>query len=155
MRKFLLSAASALVAVFAASDALAFQAAPADTYLTPLGMSNPSQASQPFQLNTRDQNGNRIIINGRPVSSGGSTLSAPGSFGFGTMRRASQSSTLGQSTLSAVSIGNSISINNVRNSTIVITQTNTGDVSAQVGANAVANDNAPPPPQPAAPGGSN
>lgn len=144
MRKFLLSAASALVAVFATSEAFALQAAPADTFLTPMGMSSPTQANQPFKLATRDSNGNRIIINGRPVSAGGSTLSAPGSFGFGTMRRASQTSTLGQSTLNAVSIGNSISINNVRNSTIVITQTNNAEVSAQINGTAPANDNSAP-----------
>ena len=148
MRLVMMSAASILIAGLASETTYAIQAAPADGYLTPIGAQNPSQGGQPFRLATRDENGNRIIINGRPVSASGSTLSQGGSFGsggsfaFGTMRSTSNGTTLSQSTLSAVSIGNSVSINNVRNSTIVINQTNSGEVSAAVNSNAVANDNA-------------
>lgn len=141
MRPVLLSAVCLGLGAMCVSEAAAAQAAPADGYLTPIGARNPSQAMEPFRLATRDQDGNRIIINGRPVSTGGSTLSPGGSFAFGTMRSASSGSTLAQTTLSAVSIGNSVSINNVKHSTIVITQTNNAEVSAQV--NGVpANDNA-------------
>ena len=146
MRLTLLSASTALMFLGLAADSHALQSAPSDAYHTPIGAQNPSQASQPFQLRTRDENGNRIVINGRPVSSGGSTLSSNGSlnggsFGFGTMRSTSQGTTLAQSTLSAVSIANSVSINNVRNSTIIINQTNSGEVNSTINTSPVANDN--------------
>jgi hypothetical protein len=147
MRKAMILAATAMTACWSSSAALALQAAPADPYLTPIGASNPSQSGQPFKLQTRDQDGNRIIINGRPVSGSGSTLSSSGSlngggsFAFGTMRSTSRGTTLSNNTLSAVSIANNISINNVKNSTIVINQTNNGDVSAEVNSTTIANDN--------------
>ena len=148
MRKFVLLAAAALTAFWSSSPAFAFQTAPAgDSYMTPIGAQSASQGSQPFTLQTRDQDGNRIIINGRPVNGSGSTLSSGssmssgGSFAFGSMSSTSRGTTLAHNTLSAVSIGNNISINNVRNSTIVINQTNSGDVSSTINSNVVANDN--------------
>ncbi len=111
------------------STALA-QAAPADSYQVPMGARAESDMMRPFTIGVRDENGNRIIINGRPVSAGGSTLAAPGS--FGSTSRSVPGSTLGRSTLSAVSIGNSITINNVRNSVIMIDQRNDAPVTSTI-----------------------
>ena len=147
MRKVLLLAATALTACWPMT-AQALQTASAEnTYMTPIGAQNASQGSEPYRLQTRDQDGNRIIINGRPVNGSGSTLSSgtttsnTNGFAFGSMSSTSRGTTLAYNTLSAVSIANSISINNVRNSTIVINQTNSGDVTSTVNSTTVANDN--------------
>lgn len=129
---------AALVSIMCQTGtANAIQVAPADSYLTPIGASNPSQGVQPYRVQTRDKDGNRIIINGRPVNASGSTLSPGGTLGgggfaFGTMSSTSQGASLSQSTLSAISIGNNVSINNVRNSTIVINQRNDGEVRSTI-----------------------
>lgn len=111
--------------------AAATQAARPDTFQAPMGFRHESDMMKPFVIGVRDENGNRIIINGRPVSAGGSTLSAPGT--IGSTGRSMPGSTLGRSTLSAVAIGNSITINNVRNSVIVIDQQNLGAIEANAG----------------------
>lgn len=128
MRAELFCAAAA--AALLTGSGLAVQAKPADPYLSPIG-GTESQMMQPYTVSVRDENGNRIIINGRPVVSDGSTLRSAGPMTFGGQRSAG--STLSGSTLGAVAIGNSVSITDARNSFIVINQTNTGSVTANSG----------------------
>lgn len=127
-----ISIAALLSASVFAAPALALQAAPADPFQAPIGARSESDMMKPFTIGVRDENGNRIIINGRAVQAGGSTLAQPGS--FGRTSNSMMGSTLGRSTLTATAVGNSISINNVRNSFIMIEQSNTGEVSANINA---------------------
>lgn len=98
----------------------------------PYGWSN-REASEPYRANGRDAGGNRIVYNGQVVSlpndrRGPSSQAAVFSGGVASMG----ASTLSRHTLTAAAIGNSVDIRNVRNSTIIINQQNTGRQSATV-----------------------
>lgn len=107
----------------------------ADQIRRTYGMTPDVEAS-PYRTPARDQNGVRLIINGRPVDLGGPRPAGParladpnssaGQLSPSTRSGRLPSSTLGNST----AIGNIVSINNVRNSTINVTQINNGRVTA-------------------------
>ncbi len=90
--------------------------------------------SQPYQAPARDENGNRIVINGQQIGSGASNPARRG----GTLATQngstlpSGSTLMGQGSTTAVSIGNSVSIANTFGSTIIINQTNNADQTVNV-----------------------
>jgi len=96
-----------------------------DPMLQPYGMGAGDFAS-PYRPPERDPQGVRLVVNGRMVdlSDDRGTPFGGSSFSSGVGGRGP--STLSGSTLSAAAIGNSISISDVRNSTIVINQQNNG-----------------------------
>ncbi len=97
----------------------------------------PDVEASPYRFPSRDPNGVRLIVNGRPVDLGGSRaagparLADPNSGVGGQLSSSTRSGRLSNSTLpSTTAVGNNVSISNVRNSTISITQINNGRVSA-------------------------
>jgi holdfast attachment protein HfaA len=89
---------------------------------------NPGDENRAVDPNTRDANGNRVIINGQIMS--GSDQSA---FSFGAA-----SAFAGAGAGGATAIGNSLSVITQGDNNVVIvdsTQTNSGDVIANSGAN--------------------
>lgn len=99
----------------------------------PFGQTH-SNWTQPYQAPGRDENGNRIVINGQQVGSGAANPARRG----GTLATQNGSTLPSGSTLSgtgsttAVSIGNSVSIANTFGSTIIINQTNNADQTVNV-----------------------
>ena len=97
----------------------------------PYGM-NAGETSRPYTAPARDENGNRIVINGQVVGSGTSNPArrsgSIASQGGSTL----PSSTLGAAGVTAVSIGNSVSINGTYGSTIIINQTNNASQTVNV-----------------------
>lgn len=125
---------SAAFAAFAASALTATAQAeqPRPGWSEPYGWSN-RQAAEPYRPESRDAAGNRILYNGRPVTlpngqAGPSSRAASFNSGVSSLGP----STLSRTTLTAAAIGNSVDIRNVRNSTIIINQHNTGRQSATV-----------------------
>jgi hypothetical protein len=97
----------------------------------------PDVEASPYRFPSRDQNGVRLIVNGRPVDLGGSRsagparLSDPGASLGGQLSTSTRSGRLPSTTLTnTTAVGNMVSISNVRNSTISITQINNGRVTA-------------------------
>ncbi|MBO6797421.1 hypothetical protein [Maricaulis sp.] len=97
----------------------------------PYGM-NAGDASRPYTPPARDENGNRIVINGQVIGSGTSnparrsgSIASPGGSTL-------PNSTLGAAGVTAVSIGNSVSINGTFGSTIIINQTNNASQTVNV-----------------------
>ena len=91
----------------------------------------PDVEASPYRFPSRDPNGVRLIVNGRPVDLGGSRtagparLADPNSGVGGQLSSSTRSGRLSNSTLpSTTAVGNNVSISNVRNSTISITQIN-------------------------------
>ena len=87
----------------------------------------------PYQAKGRDRQGNRIIINGRIVSSEGNATepksrAATFSGGVSTHRR----NTLRRSTLTNQSIGNNVQITNSWGGTYIINQRNNGRQTATI-----------------------
>ena len=115
------------LAVFAFAIGLCAQAQAQQTtdMSTPYGQS-AGDFARPYQTNRRDPQGTRIVVNGRIIDAGESR-SAPKS-GVQTHQPGAtlSSKRMGGPTLNAFSIGNSVSINNVRNSVITIDQRNYG-----------------------------
>ena len=101
----------------------------------------PDVEASPYRFPSRDRNGVRMIVNGRPVDLGGSRSAGParlsdagGGLG-GQLSASTRSGRLPGSTLTnSTAIGNLVSISNVRNSTISITQINNGRVTATTNA---------------------
>ena len=101
----------------------------------------PDVEASPYRFPSRDQNGVRLIVNGRPVDLGGSRSAGParladpnGGVG-GQLSTSTRSGRLPGSTLTnTTAVGNIVSITNVRNSTISITQINNGRVTATTNA---------------------
>ena len=80
-----------------------------------------------MRVAARDQNGTRIVVNGRMIDAG-EPASSPQSFARTRQpgMSLSQQGTLGRTTLNAMAVGNNVEISNVRNSVITINQTNNG-----------------------------
>lgn len=97
----------------------------------------PDVEASPYRFPSRDPNGVRLVVNGRPVDLGGSREAGParladpnGGVG-GQLSGSTRSGRLANSTLpSTTAVGNNVTISNVRNSTISITQINNGRVTA-------------------------
>ena len=101
----------------------------------------PDVEASPYRLPSRDQNGVRLIVNGRPVDLGGSRSAGPARLADpnagvgGQLSTSTRSGRLPGSTLTnTTAVGNIVSITNVRNSTISITQINNGRVTATTNA---------------------
>jgi hypothetical protein len=101
----------------------------------------PDVEASPYRFPSRDQNGVRLIVNGRPVDLGGSRSAGPARLadpnaGLGSqLSSTTRSGRLPSSTLTnTTAVGNIVSITNVRNSTISITQINNGRVTATTNA---------------------
>lgn len=113
--------AAALVACVAAPGAFAQEAAYSAEFERPYGYAYGSE-ERPFDANTRDRLGNRVIVNG--LIEGGTTLSGGLNTGWGQTQG-------GMGMLgSGMAIGNQLNvITNGSNNTIIIDsiQTNTGD----------------------------
>ena len=98
----------------------------------PIGMDG-KRTSSPYSTPSRDASGTRVIVNGqrldlsgdRRMSSGGLTGANPG-VASGIGRLSMPGST-------ATSVGNNVSISNVRNSTIIIEQRNFGKQISTIG----------------------
>ena len=97
----------------------------------------PAYEADTYRTAARDENGVRLTVNGRPIDlsgirNGDATPSADPTGGAGgQLSRSTRSGRLPMSTLiNNTAIANNISINNVRNSTISITQSNIGPVTA-------------------------
>jgi hypothetical protein len=101
----------------------------------------PDVEASPYRFPSRDQNGVRLIVNGRPVDLGGSRSAGPARLADpnagvgGQLSTSTRSGRLPGSTLTnTTAVGNIVSITNVRNSTISITQINNGRVTATTNA---------------------
>lgn len=97
----------------------------------------PDVEASPYRFPSRDPNGVRLVVNGRPVDLGGSRAAGPARLADpnagigGQLSSSTRSGRLASSTLpSTTAVGNNVTISNVRNSTISITQINTGRVTA-------------------------
>jgi len=97
----------------------------------------PDVEASPYRFPSRDQNGVRLVVNGRPVDLGGSRSAGPASLSDrggglgGQLSSSTRSGRLPGSTLTnTTAVGNIVTISNVRNSTISITQINNGRVTA-------------------------
>lgn len=97
----------------------------------------PDVEASPYRFPSRDQNGVRLIVNGRPVDLGGARsagparLADPNASVGGHLSTATRSGRLPNPSLtSTTAVGNNVSISNVRNSSISITQINNGRVTA-------------------------
>jgi len=97
----------------------------------------PDVEASAYRFPARDQNGVRLVVNGRPVDLGGSRsagparLSDPNAGYGGQLSSSTRTGRLPSSTLnSTTAVGNNVTISNVRNSTISITQINNGRVTA-------------------------
>lgn len=123
----------AFLSALAVSTAVEAQTgAPGTPQTQPYGM-QPGETSQPYAPLTRDENGNRIVINGQVIGSGTSNPArrsgSLASQGGSTL----PNSTLGAAGVTAVSIGNSVSINGTYGSTIIINQTNNASQTVNIG----------------------
>lgn len=98
----------------------------------PYGYS-PGETARPYEAPARDENGNRIVINGQLIGSGTSNPARSGgslaSRGGSTLP---SGGTLGGASINAVSIGNSVNIQETYNSTIIINQTNNANQTVNV-----------------------
>ena len=106
----------------------------------PYGMTS-GEAARPYTPPARDENGNRIIINGQQVGTAtNNPARRPGSIASqgGTTL---PSSTLGAGGITAVSIGNSVSITGSYGSTIIINQTNNASQTVNVNGSEQDGDN--------------
>ncbi len=97
----------------------------------------PDVEASPYRFPSRDPNGVRLVVNGRPVDLGGSRAAGPARLADpnaglgGQLSSSTRSGRLANSTLpSTTAVGNNVTISNVRNSTISITQINTGRITA-------------------------
>lgn len=97
----------------------------------------PDVEASPYRFPSRDPNGVRLVVNGRPVDLGGSRSAGPARLADpnagigGQLSSSTRSGRLPGSTLTnTTAVGNNVTISNVRNSTISITQINNGRVSA-------------------------
>ena len=94
-----------------------------------------SESARPYQAAARDENGNRIVINGRQIGAGSGLINPAHSHtslasrGGTTLARGG---TLGQAGTTAASIGNSVSISGTVASTIIINQTNNSSQTVNV-----------------------
>lgn len=127
-----LAAVVLLGTVLGASGAVAQSAVPRWTS-TPIGMDG-ARASAGYKTPSRDAQGNRIIVNGRRVDLSNDRDIAPGSLASNNPGVAGGIGRLARPGATATSIGNSISISRVRNSTIVVEQRNWGQQISTVGA---------------------
>jgi hypothetical protein len=101
----------------------------------------PDVEASPYQFPGRDQNGVRLVVNGRPIDLGGARSAGParladpnGGVG-GRLSTYTRSGRLSNSSLSSTTaVGNNVTISNVRNSSISITQINYGRVTATTNA---------------------
>lgn len=93
-----------------------------------------SQSAQPYQPAGRDENGNRIIINGQLMGSGASNNPARTRAGLASRSGSTlpMGGTLSRAGTTAVSIGNSVSISGTMASTIIINQTNNSSQTVNV-----------------------
>ncbi|MCF8878584.1 holdfast anchoring protein HfaA [Hyphobacterium sp. SN044] len=118
--------------LFAAIGALSTAPALAQSasdYQRPWGTS-PGQTSQPYRAGTRDQNNNRVVVNGVMQTGVGVQAAGQGTGGVG------QSSSTGNQYSSATAIGNQLNVVvNGNWNTVVVnsTQTNNGNVTATSG----------------------
>ena len=118
--------------LFAAIGALAgapAQAQSAADFQRPWGTS-PGQQSQPYRAGTRDENNNRVVLNGVMQTGVGVQAAANGTGGVG------DTSNTGNRFNSATAIGNQLNvIVNGNWNTVVVnsTQTNNGNVTATTG----------------------
>ncbi len=127
-------ATTILLAVMGATDAHAQDPSQVDYYDHPYG-SDPGIYNQPFDANTRDANGNRVIVDGRYVSDssfsqtsgvGGSSVTGDwGGSGGGSWGLNLVSTAIGNS-LNVVTVGN--------NNTVIVdsTQINNGNQEADI-----------------------
>jgi hypothetical protein len=122
MRMFTALSAIALALVSASVS----HAQQGDPMLQPYGMA-PGSMSTHYTPPARDQQGNRVVVNGQIVDMSGrraAPSSSAASFSGGVA--AMGPSSLRQTTLNAVAIGNFVEISGARNSTFVINQRNYG-----------------------------
>lgn len=129
-----LVATAVLLTILGASDAHAQDPSQVDYYDHPYG-SDPGIYNQPFDANTRDANGNRVIIDGRyhSESSFSQTSGVGGSSVTGNWS-GSGGGAWGLN-LSASAIGNSLNVVTTGNNNVVIvdsTQINNGDQEADI-----------------------
>ncbi|MBI1265190.1 MAG: hypothetical protein GC187_10710 [Alphaproteobacteria bacterium] len=111
-----------------------------DPMLQPYGMA-PGSMTTHYTPPARDQQGNRVVVNGQIVDMSGrraAPSSAAANFSGGVA--AMGPSSLRQTSLNAVAIGNFVEISGARNSTFVINQRNYGrqTASASIGGSAPA-----------------
>ena len=115
-------------AIGALSTAPAFGQSASD-FQRPWG-TNPGQATEPYRAGTRDQNGNRVVVNGVMQTGVGVQAAGQGTGGVGgNSNSANQHS-------SATAIGNQLNVVvNGNYNTVVVnsTQTNNGNVNATSG----------------------
>lgn len=118
---------SAIISAFVMTGASFAQA---DRMLQPYGMA-PDAMTTHYTPPARDNDGNRVIVNGQVIDmSGRRTAPSSQAANFSGGVAAMAPSSLRQTTLNAVAIGNMVEINGARNSTFVINQRNYGRQSA-------------------------
>lgn len=131
MRMFTALSAIALALVSASVS----HAQQGDPMLQPYGMA-PGSMTTHYTPPARDQQGNRVVVNGQIVDMSG-RRAAPSSpaANFSGGVAAMGPSSLRQTSLNAVAIGNFVEISGARNSTFVINQRNYGrqTASASIG----------------------
>lgn len=113
-----------MVIAFSAAFAGAAHADP--DMMRPFGMSAGGY-EDPFYAPSRDNSGVRVVVNGRAVDlqerSGGYSAAYPMRGGVS----AGGGTTLRGPTLSAVAVGNSVSVSNTSNSTVFVNAVNAGN----------------------------
>lgn len=124
------------VSIFSVPGFAAAQQQGADDMRRTYGVTPDVEAS-PYRFPSRDPNGVRLIVNGRPVDLGGpraagpARLADPNAGVGGRLSTSTRSGRLANSSLpSTTAVGNNVTISNVRNANISITQINNGRVSA-------------------------
>jgi hypothetical protein len=96
--------------------------------------STPGDYQTPYSAPQRDQYNNRLVVNGRVVDLGDSNHPSPSSRAAFSSGVSAGSGMLRGPSLTAMSVGNSIELTAVSNSTIFITQHNNGRQDARIGA---------------------
>lgn len=96
--------------------------------------SSPGDYQTPYSAPQRDQYNNRLVVNGRVVDLGESNHPSPSSRAAFSSGVSSGAGMLRGPSLTAMSVGNSVELTAVANSTIFITQHNNGRQDARIGA---------------------
>lgn len=128
-----------ILAAFAALTAAPAYGQSASDFQRPWGTS-PGQANEPYRAGTRDQNGNRVVVNGVMQTGVGVQAAGQGTGGVGG------NSNTGNQYSSATAIGNQLNVVvNGNYNTVVVnsTQTNNGNVNATSGTGGGNDDRTP------------
>lgn len=122
---FALTAATLFLMLLMSGNAFAQDPSQVDHYDQPYGLGYGDE-NRPYTASTRDENGNRVIVNGRFVSSNHSSSS-----GVGGVLLSGEWGV----NLSSSAIGNSLNVvTNGSNNTVIVdsTQINNGDQEAEI-----------------------